>query len=77
VVENFDKEAYKIVLMNNSDLTSSKTLGVLHKAEILKKDLEKSRVINSIMLFLKPIDAPNYKTKAEEIEFLETSEISK
>ena len=76
LVENFDKTAYKIVLMNNSDLTSKKTCGVLHKAEIVKKDLTESRVINSIMLYLKPLDAPNSKTKEEEIEFLETNEIS-
>jgi len=76
-VENFEKETYKIVLMNNSDLNSKKTFGVLHKAVIIEKDLSQSRVINSIMLYLKPMNQPNNKSKEEEIEFLETNEISK
>lgn len=75
-VKDFDNRTYKIVLMNNSDLNSNKTFGVMHKAEIVEKDLNQSRVINSMMLYLKPINKPNYKTKEEEIEFLETDEIS-
>lgn len=75
-IETFDKEAYKIVLMNNSDLTSKKTCGVLHKAEIPEKDFSQPRILNSIMLYLKPMNQPSIKTKEEEIEFLETNAIS-
>ena len=76
-VKNFDNRTYKIVLMNNSDLSSKKTYGILHKAEIIEKDLDQPRVINSMMLYMKPMNEPNYKTKEEEIEFLETDKISK
>jgi len=75
-VEGFDKETYKIVLLNNSDLTSKKTYGVLHKAEIPEKDLSQSRILNSVMLYLKPMNQPRIKTKEEELEFVETNAIS-
>ena len=76
-VENFDKEAYKIVLMNNSDLTSKKTFGVLHKAEIPEKDLNQPRILNSIMLYLKPMNQPSIKSEEDVTEFLKTNSISK
>lgn len=76
-VEHFDKETYRIVIMNNSDLNSKKTYGVLHKGEILQKDLNQTRILNSVMLNLKPVDQPNNRTKEEELEFLETDSISK
>lgn len=76
-VKDFDKSTYKIVLLNNSDLGSNKTFGVLHKAEIINQDLTQPRVINSIMLYLKPLNEPSLKSEEEEISFLETEEISK
>jgi len=76
-VEGFDNKMPKIVLMNNSDLNSNKTFGVLHKATILKEDLKEDRVINSMMLYLKDKEAPNTKLKIDEVTFLKTEEISK
>lgn len=76
-VEKFDRNAYKIVLINNSDLSNNKTFGVLHKAEIINKDLSKDRVINSMMLYLKADEAPNKKTIYTETEFIETDLISR
>lgn len=75
-IENFDKKTYKIVLLNNSDLESNKTFGILHKAEIIKKNLTQSRIINSMMLYLKPLNKSNKKSKEDEIYFLETDEIN-
>lgn len=50
-VEYFPKEHWKLVLINNSNLKSNETYGVMHKAEIIKKDLGKSRIINSTMIY--------------------------
>ena len=76
-VGEFDKNAHKIVLINNSDLSSQITFGVLHKAEIIRKDLTKDRVINSMMLYLKSGEVPNKKTIYTETEFVETDLISR
>ena len=76
-VKYFDKNAYKIVVINNSDLNSDKTLGVLHKAEMITEDLNQVRIVNSIMLYLKPIDEPNTMSKEDETKFVETNEINK
>lgn len=75
-VENFDNKKAKIVLMNNSDLNSNKTFGLLHKAKIINKDLKKNRIINSMMLYLNPTNEPNNKTEKDENWFLNTEEIS-
>lgn len=76
-VDEFDSNSYKIVLINNSDLSSNKTFGVLHKAEIINKDPSKDRVINSMMLYLKTHEEPNRKTIYNETEFIETDLISR
>ncbi len=76
-VGEFDSNTYKIVLINNSDLSNNKTFGVLHKAEIINKDLSKDRVINSMMLYLKTHEEPNRKTIYNEMEFIETDLISR
>lgn len=73
-VEGFDKAAYQILLLNNSDLRGAKTFGVLHKAEMLRKDPDQARVVNSMMLCLDPSDR---LTREEERQFLETDEISR
>lgn len=75
-VRDFDKSTYKIVIINNSDLTSKKTFGVLHKAEMVTKDLSQARVVNSMMLYLKPADQPVSKTREDEMQFIETEEIN-
>jgi len=59
----FDKAAYQILLLNNSDLGGAQTFGVLHKAEMLQKDPTQARVVNSMMLCLNPSDK---LTKEEE-----------
>ncbi|WP_299710424.1 hypothetical protein [uncultured Tenacibaculum sp.] len=76
-IENFNNNTFQIVLLNNSDLNSNKTFGVLHKAEIIEQDLHQTRVINSMMLSLKPLHQSNNISKQEEINFLETDFISK
>ena len=74
-VQDFDKSTYKIALINNSDLESDKTLGVLHKALMLTKDPSQPRVVNSMMLYLKPADEPYRLSKEDEIHFAETDEV--
>lgn len=75
-VEDFNKSTYKIVIINNSDLNSEKTFGVLHKAEMITKDLSQARVVNSMMLYLKPADTPLSKTRKDEMQFIATDEIN-
>lgn len=75
-VNDFDKKAYKIVIINNSDLNSEKTFGVLHKAEMITKDLSQARIVNSMMLYLKPADQPHSKSREDEMQFIETDEIN-
>lgn len=76
-ISNFDHRAFNIVLINNTNASSSmETLGVLHKAEILKPDRHKSRVVNSMMLNL--IDPADDDTSAvDENYFLNTDKISR
>ena len=74
--ENFRKEAYTIVFINNSDLTSDKTLGVLHKAKIPHSDPNEPRIINSMMLYLKPASEARLMGKEEEMKFVATEEVS-
>lgn len=73
-VDDFDRKRYRIVIINNSDLSSKKTLGVLHKAEMITKDLSQARVVNSMMLYLKPKNEP--ESGEDERAFIETDEIN-
>lgn len=74
-VTPFKKNNYKIVLVNNSELFTGETQGVLHKAEIVKKNKEEDRVINSNMLFLADPDAKDMN-KATQEEFINTTKVS-
>lgn len=76
-VEAFDSNAYQIVVINNSGLNSDQTLGVLHKAEIIRKDLNQPRIVNSMVLCLKPLNEPNKLPEEAEAAFVETDEISR
>jgi hypothetical protein len=77
-VKEFKSEAYKIVLINNSNTKiSDQTLGVFHKAEIIKKDVTKERVINSIMLYSGNSDEYDSITAVDEELFIETEVVSK
>lgn len=75
-VKPFDKDTYKIILINNSNSKSnSETLGVFHMARIIKPDLNKSRVINSMMLNMVP-EGENSEKRISENEFKNTDFIS-
>ncbi|MCM4169982.1 hypothetical protein DHD32_00705 [Arenibacter sp. TNZ] len=76
-VKSFNKDSYKIVLINNSNPKSSpETLGVFHKALIVKSDLEKSRIVNSMVLNMLPKGKIDHDQLNEE-KFLNTDVISK
>lgn len=76
-VENFHKDTYKIVLINNSNSKSDcETLGVLHMARISKPDLNKNRVINSMMLsMVHKLDT--VENEIDEDNFKNTYKVSK
>ena len=75
-IERLKKQDYQIVLLNNSDLHSRKTNGVLHKAEMINTDPDESRIVNSIMLYLKASNEPSKIAKKEIKKFLESDEVS-
>lgn len=76
-IEGFREETFKIALMNNSstDLPES-TFGVLHKAEMIQKDLTKQRVINSTMIYSGDIEDKESFTAAQQQDFITTHAIS-
>jgi adenylate kinase family enzyme len=70
-------DTYTIVLINNSNPKSApETLGVFHKAVIVKPDLSKSRIVNSMVLNMLPKGAINDNELNDE-EFLNNGVISK
>ncbi|MGJ8760424.1 MAG: hypothetical protein ACSHXA_07745 [Polaribacter sp.] len=74
---SFDKPTYKIVLINNSNPKQSReTLGVFHKAKIVKPDLNKSRIVNSMIFNMLSKDN-NIEDQKKEHAFLNTDIISK
>ncbi|WP_034917906.1 hypothetical protein [Gillisia sp. CAL575] len=75
-VKPFDKDSYKIVLVNNSNPQADReTLGVFHKAKIVKGDLNRSRVVNSMLINMLP-DGENNDSNFNEKEFIMTDVIS-
>lgn len=74
-VKFLENSVYRIAVINNSDLNSDKTRGVLHKAEMISKDPQEERIVNSVMLYLKPEDEPNSMSEDDEIEFVETKKV--
>ena len=75
-LKGFNNEAYNLVVINNSNLNSDKTRGVLHKAEIRKKDLNRPRIVNSVMLYLKSLNDPEENEKEKEMRFIRTEEVN-
>ncbi|MCM4167190.1 hypothetical protein KCTC52924_02770 [Arenibacter antarcticus] len=76
-VKPFKNDTYKIVLINNSKpMSGQETLGVFHKARIFEPDLNKDRIVNSMLINLVPEDEVNEEGRNEE-EFLITDVISK
>ncbi|AEH02620.1 hypothetical protein [Lacinutrix sp. 5H-3-7-4] len=76
-INSNNKGNYAIVILNNSNPKSSlETLGVFHKAKILKKDLTKSRVVNSMVLNLVSKNKIT-EDKTNETNFLKNTVISK
>jgi len=76
-VSPFKKDTYKIILLNNSNSNpENETLGVFHMARIIKQDLNKSRVINSMMLNMMS-ESENNEKEISEDEFKTTDHISK
>ena len=65
-LDEFDGARFQIVLINNSRLPwmpdGSHSLGVLHQASILNPDPSQSRIINSTMLAVVPLDAAEVVT---------------
>jgi hypothetical protein len=54
-VKLVQSDSFTIVLINNSNPKSDpETLGVFHKAVIVKPDLSKSRIVNSMVLNMLP-----------------------
>jgi len=74
-MNGLDKNASHIVIINNSDLESQLSYGVLHKAEILTENQNQSRVVNSMMLYLKSTDESYHLSKKDVSQFLETDRI--
>ncbi|WP_026838542.1 hypothetical protein [Gillisia sp. JM1] len=76
-VKPFEKDTYKIVLINNSNpKLDRETLGVFHRARIVKPDLNKSRIVNSMIMNMLPEDENN-ESEINEKEFIMTDIISK
>ncbi|MBA6316055.1 hypothetical protein [Cellulophaga baltica] len=76
-IASFHKDTYKIVLINNSKPKPvANTLGVFHKAKIVRKDLKKSRIVNSMIINMLPANKI-IDNEPDEEEFLKTALISK
>ncbi|NBB88258.1 MAG: hypothetical protein GVX96_00520 [Bacteroidetes bacterium] len=74
-VKPFDKESFKIILINNSSgQAPCDTLGVLHRAQMVNPDLQKSRVVNSMMISMGS-ESRRLDKKAEK-NFLITTDVS-
>jgi len=74
-MNGLDKNAPHIVIINNSDLESQVSYGVLHKAEMLTENENHTRVVNSMMLYLKSPDESYHLSKNDVTQFLETDRI--
>ena len=76
-IKSVDNDHYSIVIINNSSPKSNTdTLGLFHKALIIKEDLSKSRIVNSMVLNLVSIDTIT-EDQQKENNFLNTNLISK
>lgn len=76
-VKPFKSDRYKIVLINNSNPNSDReTLGVFHKAVIVNPDLNKSRIVNSMLINMSS-QLNSSENENKEVEFINTDVISK
>lgn len=76
-LDPFDNNNYRLLVINNSNSRSNREmLGLYHKARIIKPDLTKSRVVNSIMLNLIPRNE-KLKNVIDEENFINTTLVSK
>lgn len=75
-LNSFKKDSYNLVIINNSHPRSPETLGVFHKAHIKNSDLQKSRIVNSMLINMVDESFEN-KTEPSEKNFIDTSIISK
>lgn len=72
-----EKDHYSIVIINNSSPKANvDTLGVFHKALIINQDLNKSRIVNSMVLNVVSTDKDT-KDEENEHRFLNSNLISK
>ena len=77
-IEGFSEETYKIVLMNNSNTKKpDETIGVFHKAEIIKKDSTQERIINSTMIYSGHVEEVELFSAEQQQDFITTQKISK
>lgn len=77
-IEGFSEETYKIVLMNNSNTKKlDETIGVFHKAEIIKKDSTEERIINSTMIYSGHVEEVELFSAEQQQDFITTQKISK
>ena len=76
-VAPFKKDTYKIILINNSNPKSNpETLGVFHKATMENIDLNKSRVVNSMLLNMESVNDEDSDGE-NELEFMHTVVVSR
>ena len=76
-LRSFDKEAYHIVIMNNSTpKLPAETLGVYHKAVIVEQDFSKSRIVNSMVLNMTS-EEKHIEDQEREENYLNSSIVSK
>ncbi|WP_452230802.1 hypothetical protein [Lacinutrix sp. MEBiC02404] len=76
-IKSVDNDHYSIVIINNSSPKANVgTLGLFHKALIIKEDLSKSRIVNSMVLNLVSKDKIT-EDQQKENDFLNTNLISK
>ena len=76
-LDPLDKQAYHILVINNSELDSQQTWGVLHKAVMKRPEKDQARIVNSMMLYLKPPEAPQQISPAAELNFLHTDKVNR
>ncbi|MDR9374279.1 MAG: hypothetical protein RI565_05385 [Schleiferiaceae bacterium] len=72
-----DSQAYQIAVINNSELDSPQTCGLLHRAVMQNPDPQEVRVVNSMMLYGKSPAAPPQTTPFDERTFWQTDQINR
>lgn len=73
----FPKRHYRLVLLNNSKSFSEKTLGVFHRAEVSPSASEADRIINYMMLSLRPPGEEMYFDNPAVEHFVNSQKVSR